>query len=163
MVSRPGAVGVDERSYRRFVSPERDDDELPDAGWVARLPGAGPSPETDDPELLKLWRLGALPRLVGPGWTPILDELHGRLVALDPGYELLEAKQKFGALRFTARFAPAVNERCWELVAEAGCRASVTCELCGAPGQLRDRSYVQVLCDRCDAALPDDGVNIAPT
>jgi hypothetical protein len=38
-------------------------------------------------------------RAVGPGWHPLLLRLHEHLLALDPGYQLDDLKEKLGAVR----------------------------------------------------------------
>lgn len=33
-------------------------------------------------------------------WTPIIEDIHNRLVELDPNYRTIQIKAKFGGLRF---------------------------------------------------------------
>jgi len=86
---------------------------------------------------------------VGPGWAPILDELHRDVVALDPDYTVEQVKEKFGSLRAYLTYRdPAIAA----LVQAAQQRSAQTCEECGAPGLIRNRRgaiWLQCLCDTC--------------
>ena len=91
---------------------------------------------------------------VGPGWFGIVVDLDEALARVDPDYQIMQVKSKFGGLCFY--FAPsesvpepqraAVRERMNELVAAAERRAARTCEYSGAPGTLmiRDGFYATV-------------------
>lgn len=127
----------------------------PDAGWVAKLPAPPPPPGGDaDPRLHDLWRLDAPGALPGPGWSRLLDELHARLVALDPDYGVQQIKEKFGGLRFCASFSEPVRRQCLALVAEAERRSQHICERCGEPGELRmERARRLTLCDDCNLVV----------
>ncbi len=88
------------------------------------------------------------------GWYPLLVELDEQLRALLPNYVIHQVKEKFGGLRYYwepgeevrdpnnpgGEAAIAERERRIELaqklVDSAEKRAGVTCELCGAAGQL---------------------------
>jgi hypothetical protein len=129
-----------------------------DAGWIARLADLHDRtrPDGAPARLARIWdELSAL-QLPGPGWTRIIDDLHQRLVDCDPGYRLLQVKEKFGGLRFYAEFDPAVMERCRALVRGAEAQAARTCERCGQPGRRRtDRRWILTLCDQCNATEPE--------
>jgi hypothetical protein len=113
-----------------------------------------PPDETANGPARELWRLDARPTLPGPGWSELLDDLHAGLIELDPAYRLHQVKQKLGGLRFYADFDHAVRDRCLALVQAAERRALVTCERCGAPGEIRaERVWVMTLCDCCEALL----------
>ncbi len=96
----------------------------------------------------------------GPGWYPILARLEEQLNQIDPDYQVLQIKEKFGTLRFY--LAAQYDELGKAAVAEAEAEAARTCELCGSRGHLRTRnSWLRTLCDECARsegyeAMPDD-------
>ncbi len=88
-----------------------------------------------------------------PGWTKIVMEIC-RVVeainqALPPGTELCiceQVKEKFGTLRF---YMSRMTEEMSQII-EAGEEASEkVCQDCGAPGTIRDGSWVLTQCDKC--------------
>jgi hypothetical protein len=82
---------------------------------------------------------------VGAGWLPILEELHPKLLAADPGYRVAQVKEKFGGLRvYLSTAEPAAAHAAINAAEE---RALRTCEECGAPGRLREGGWVKTLCD----------------
>ncbi|MDT0345057.1 hypothetical protein [Streptomyces litchfieldiae] len=101
---------------------------------------------------------------VGPGWGALLDELHRRLHAIAPTYQLDGFDTQFGGLRvFVAdRFdADGEFDGYWadaaaEAIAAAEAASRRTCASCGEPGRLRFRGrdrgpglLLVVLCDAC--------------
>jgi len=95
---------------------------------------------------------------VGPGWHPILEQLHLDIIAVDPDYTTSQVKEKFGGLRVYLASCrhPDVNA----LIRAAEVRAQETCEDCGAPGRIRNRAgriWLQCLCDVCVDKEPGDG------
>lgn len=93
---------------------------------------------------------------VGPGWVPILEQLHTDVVALDPEYTVDQVKEKFGALRAYLVYQDRGVE---ELVEEAIRKSAVTCYDCGKPGEITCREgsgMLLCLCDSCVAKpLPE--------
>lgn len=112
---------------------------------------------------------------VGPGWRPLLRELHQQLTGAGFSYEALQVKEKFGILRVYISVdgeehvtfdltIPGVGtitgqpeqgsdtySRAMELVYAAEEKSRVICEECGEPGRLRDeRFWLRTLCDECD-------------
>ena len=109
---------------------------------------------------------------VGPGWRPLLHELHAQLAGFR--YEALQVKEKWGILRvyisvdgeehaafdITIPGAGTLTGRgkgsdTWDramvLVLAAEGKSRVICEDCGEPGVLRtDRSWLRTLCDACN-------------
>lgn len=103
------------------------------------------------------------------GWYPLLVELDEQLRALLPNYVIHQVKEKFGGLRYYwepgeevrdpsdpgAEAAIAERERriglVQQLVDSAERRAGVTCELCGAAGQLHrtPAGRYKTLCADC--------------
>lgn len=104
---------------------------------------------------------------VGPGWRQLVLECHQAVVAEFPEYQLLAAKQKWGALAFQAFPRPWKPGGNWtdtehsrlQAVTDAFAhRSEGICERCGADGSLRESRRVHlVLCDRCETLVPVDG------
>ena len=115
-----------------------------------------------------------LQRDVGPGWRPLLAELHAELTAAGISYEALQVKEKFGALRVyistEGEFHPTFDltipgqgviagttekgsdtwRRADAIVQAAEEKSRTICEDCGQPGILRtDRFWLRTLCDAC--------------
>ena len=116
---------------------------------------------------------------VGPGWRPLLLDLHEQLIEAGFSYELLQQKEKFGILRVYISVSgeshvtfdltiPGVGtitgqpeqgsstyDRAMELVYAAEEKSRVICEDCGEPGVLRtDRFWLRSLCDECNGKQP---------
>lgn len=97
--------------------------------------------------------------LPGPGWDDLLLEVNERLAVLDPGYEINQAKEKFGSLRFYFTCSEElyqldrnnIREAMYRIAGEAEEKSATVCEHCGEPGRARtDRSWIKTLCDECD-------------
>lgn len=82
------------------------------------------------------------------GWDQVIIDLDAELNELAPDYQLLQAKQKFGGLRY---YISDTNEEAQKAIARASKRASHTCEDCGAEGaELRRLGYwYTTLCIDC--------------
>ena len=117
---------------------------------------------------------------VGPGWRPLLLDLHTQLIEIDPEYEALQSKEKFGILRvyisvqgeshptFDVTLIPGgqivtgtmeeggdAYSRAMDLVHNAERKSRVICEDCGEPGVLRtERFWLRTLCDECNLRQP---------
>ena len=92
---------------------------------------------------------------VYPGWWDILDKYVLQILAIAPDAELY-IKEKYGLLRLRAR-SKTVN---WAALREIECEAeiasSTVCEVCGAPGRLRENNgWRETLCDRCNSVDED--------
>lgn len=89
---------------------------------------------------------------VGPGWYPLLGDLHEQLVQVAPGYLIQQVKSKFGALTFHA--SPSAEpydhvDPFNELIEAAWWRSIETCEECAAPaGQYTIGLWVWTVCPR---------------
>ncbi len=88
------------------------------------------------------------------GWDQILIDLDQDLAQVDPDYKILQAKEKFGTLRFYWQHSPGQTPKSiskfQELVLEAEAKSAETCEQCGAPGELRIiRRWHRTLCETC--------------
>lgn len=83
---------------------------------------------------------------VGPGWYPIVIKLNEDIAKIAPDYEVHQVKEKFGGLRYYCQ----ENDEIRELIREAERKASVTCEVCGAPAVLKVcRYWYKTICDSC--------------
>jgi rubrerythrin len=60
-----------------------------------------------------------------------------------------QVKEKFGTLRF---YMTHHNKEVQAAIEEAQDLSAVTCESCGAPGELRGTGWVKTLCEKCDKA-----------
>jgi hypothetical protein len=116
----------------------------------------------DSPEILRpvLTRFAARwARTVdcGEGWWPIIAKLDQDIATISPDYEVHQIKEKFGGLRFYYRLSDGSrHERVEELIRIAEAEAAHTCELCGAEGRLRNRAWIQTLCDDHARSKPAD-------
>jgi len=99
----------------------------------------------------------------GDGWLELVQDLsvkiervlndmvsNGVPVSALPG--VTQIKQKFGSLSVHMRGFGGVRMPVTirQILDEADHQASVTCELCSAPGALRKSGYITVLCDECE-------------
>lgn len=98
---------------------------------------------------------------VGKGWGVLLETLFKR-IAWDKEHNprspfvhvvVTQVKEKFGALRmyWYLNNEDANYERVDGFMAALESLSVRICELCGAPGTLRPRSWVVTLCDACAA------------
>lgn len=89
----------------------------------------------------------------GKGWYPLLIELDEKLAEIDPSYEVHQAKEKFGTLRYYIFHDvdnPGLHTKMASVVSEYEKRSATTCESCGSYGTLKSEGYiVRTLCDTC--------------
>jgi hypothetical protein len=103
------------------------------------------------------------------GWIFLVSQLHDRLESRDSEYVLIQAKEKFGGLRYyieVDHFVPddvpddeyeSIMKSRWdlhnelqEIITEYEIRSLTTCQGCGSfNAQLRDVGWVATLCDSC--------------
>lgn len=87
----------------------------------------------------------------GDGWFLIINELCAEIQAAVTAGRIeqpvaVQVKEKFGELRFYLRGSSEEAER---LVDEAERRSLETCEICGAPGVMRDlHRWYRTRCDK---------------
>lgn len=81
---------------------------------------------------------------VGDGWRVILSDLLAEIAAVigdpdaHPDFKISQIKEKYGELRFYIRAVPAAQADAIDAaVLRAEARSRLTCETCGAPGELR--------------------------
>jgi hypothetical protein len=84
-----------------------------------------------------------------PGWMNLIDELCYTLkIHLNahpdvPQVQVLQAKEKYGGLRF---YYSGGDSACREVVAATEERSLSTCEVCGQPGTLVGERWFSVRC-----------------
>jgi hypothetical protein len=88
-----------------------------------------------------------------PGWIPLVSRLCVAIEAIARGMEeppvVDQVKSKFAcATVYLSHYTPEIDA----LLGEAAKESALTCELCGAPGELRRGSWLWTLCAPCDAA-----------
>lgn len=83
---------------------------------------------------------------IGDGWFKILWDLSKELSKLDPIPRALQVKEKFGTLRF---YYDNGSDEAHTLVHEAELKSALTCETCGAAGNLRGTGWLRTECDEC--------------
>ncbi|WP_405386230.1 hypothetical protein OG596_01450 [Streptomyces sp. NBC_01102] len=98
---------------------------------------------------------------VEPGWTALLDRLHGDLLALDPDYRIERFGMNLRGLRLTVadrfeegEFDGEFDDRATALTHSAETASERICETCGNPGRIRlrgngPRTWMQSSCDTC--------------
>lgn len=87
------------------------------------------------------------------GWFDILwrlcEDLEPLVAALEKQterpFEVLQVKEKFGALRFYVNHA---NDAIRQRIEVAQQESFRTCEICGKPGARREGSLIKTLCDQ---------------
>ena len=110
---------------------------------------------------------------VGPGWHPLLLNLHEQLLAVSPGYSVQQVKEKYGGLRVQlytgllrhmnagntdwpdadhAARMKAEDDAATALVRSAERESTRICEVCGNPGEPRGDTWIKTLCDGCAAS-----------
>jgi hypothetical protein len=82
----------------------------------------------------------------GDGWFELLKELSEKIESHEA--VAAQVKEKFGGLRFYLRGG--ATDEVWSHVEAAEEKSYETCEVCGQPGSLRGKGWVQTLCDGCD-------------
>lgn len=88
---------------------------------------------------------------VGEGWWPILDDLDSELNELNPSYDTVQVKEKFGTLRVYLQTESMTGD--WDdyrtIVRRYELASSFICEQCGRYGKLRTDGWALTLCDDC--------------
>lgn len=95
----------------------------------------------------------------GDGWFDLLLECSIKIEAIinslpgldQVGFYATQVKEKFGTLRFYMSYH---TDEIDAIIAIAEEKSSVTCEVCGAPGQLRGNSWLSTTCDEHSDGKP---------
>lgn len=91
---------------------------------------------------------------VGDGWQPLIEKLHIDLLNIDPNYEVVQIKEKFGGLRYYTSFSrihePEIAERLYALIEAAEAKSLTICEYCGEPGKERRDGlrWIKTTCEK---------------
>lgn len=92
---------------------------------------------------------------VNYGWKKLVDELHERVLEIDPDVKVEQVKEKFGGLRYYFQSFSPRYEEIDKLVSFFEVESYKTCEVCGKAGKPRnDRYWINTLCD--EHALGDE-------
>lgn len=83
---------------------------------------------------------------VGPGWRPLLAQLHIALLLVHPTYQVFSVKEKFGGLRVYLVEDTSASNR---LIMMAEEKSLAICENCGQPGEPRPGGWIKTLCNVC--------------
>ncbi len=94
---------------------------------------------------------------VGPGWLPLIEVLDRQLTAIDPYYDIVQIKEKFGGLRYyiTTSEGYINTDRMYAIIDTIESLSFRICEDCGRPGEERENGWIRTLCDECEEAQPD--------
>ena len=85
---------------------------------------------------------------VNHGWKDLVNELHQKVLEIDPDVKVVQVKEKFGGLRYYYESDLSRRKEIDALVNVYESKSYRTCEVCGAPGELRnDRLWLHTLCD----------------
>jgi len=77
---------------------------------------------------------------VGAGWSNLLDVIYDRLPS---AAVVCQVKEKFGGLRFSL---DAADDELFDFIEEMEVRSLGICEVCGAPGKVREGGWLKTLC-----------------
>jgi hypothetical protein len=93
------------------------------------------------------------------GWHPIIEEAFDKIedainkmpiqdkLDFQENFEVLQVKEKLGGLRIYVNMYP---DEIIKIIREAQEKASMTCEICGKPGELHEiHWWYKTTCDSC--------------
>jgi hypothetical protein len=85
-----------------------------------------------------------------PGWAGLILDCDAQLAKIDPQYEVLQIKQKFGKLRYYFKASDeSLFPKMQKIVIKTETISGNVCEICGVRGQAENLGgslYVQTLC-----------------
>ena len=89
---------------------------------------------------------------VGPGWLPLIEVLDKQLTVLDPYYNIVQVKEKFGGLRYYIVTSESYTtaDRMYAIIDTIESLSFRICEDCGRPGEERENGWIRTLCDECE-------------
>ena len=89
---------------------------------------------------------------VGPGWLPLIEVLDKQLRRLDPYYDIVQIKEKFGGLRYYIVTSEGYTnaDRMHAIIDAIESLSFRICEDCGRPGEIREGGWFRTLCDECE-------------
>lgn len=86
------------------------------------------------------------------GWDRIIFSCHKELLLLDPDYQVLQIKEKFGGLRYYFQPQTLVQttiNKMYEITRKYETLSLLTCEKCGEPGTMHlvNDQWMKTYCD----------------
>lgn len=90
---------------------------------------------------------------VGEGWQKLIEFTHHYVSLLDPNYEVLQIKEKFGGLRYyvqlSADLDPNDNQIIQTLIDMSEQLSFLICEECGGHGRVKSlQGWLRTLCEK---------------
>lgn len=77
---------------------------------------------------------------VDEGWYQLVVDCDKELTAIDPDYQILQIKEKFGGLRYymtpSSNITEEQKDKMYEVISRYEAKAAQTCEATGKPGVL---------------------------
>jgi hypothetical protein len=99
---------------------------------------------------------------VGDGWQPLLERLHTQLKDIDPTYQVIQIKEKFGGLRYHVQFSEDFydddedgHKAAHDLIYAIEAESFTICEDCGTTDDVELRNshgWHRTTCPSCLAA-----------
>ena len=83
---------------------------------------------------------------IGEGWVPLVHKLYDDLVSIGWDTKLHQVKEKFGGLRFYIGYG---NDEMFDLIRKAENESMKICELCGMPGDIKGKYWLECRCAAC--------------
>ena len=80
----------------------------------------------------------------GKGWHDLLDELIGKIVAIQPDAQASQIKEKYGELRV---YMMSATDEVFDLIDEYTEKSLSVCEMCGKPGKLYSDGWMKTRCE----------------
>lgn len=96
----------------------------------------------------------------GQGWYPIIIACHKELVAIDPDYEIVQIKEKFGGLRYYYSSNHHRKKEMFDIEMKYETLSFSVCEETGKPGvrmKMKSRNWFKTL----DPATAPEGWEVA--
>jgi hypothetical protein len=91
---------------------------------------------------------------VDPGWAALIDEVFDRRDRDFPSARIEQVKEKYGGLRIYFRASPEHRASFQDLLNDIARRSYETCEVCGAPGVVRQGGWIVTRCDEHSDGRP---------
>ena len=110
------------------------------------------------------WGKGWWPFLrIDSGWCDLVNELHTKILAIEPKYTLCQIKEKFGTLRFYYDLPHDIDKekakQIDSLVNKAEAESSSICETCGSTEcakMVAIKGWLSTKCNSCLSKYPQE-------
>jgi hypothetical protein len=118
------------------------------------------NPESPYWETLKSRAPGYCDIGCGPGWDNLLRMIDGALKEIDPDYQIMQIKEKFGGLRYytnlSERLTDEQRNQVYEIERTAEALSFCLCEQCGTTNEVETKGWgggywILTLCQQCGA------------